>query len=142
MARDYYEVLGVARDADDAAIKKAYRKLAMKYHPDRNPDDKQAEEKFKEIGEAYEVLSVPTPDGAAKLKLPAGTSGGTIFRVRGKGMPALKGGSRGDLMVEIQVETPTNLSAAQKKALESFTGTLGNSNQPEATDFLRLRLLL
>ena len=57
MARDYYEVLGVARDADDAAIKKAYRKLAMKYHPDRNPDDKQAEEKFKEIGEAYEVLS-------------------------------------------------------------------------------------
>ena len=57
MARDYYEVLGVTRDADDAAIKKAYRKLAMKYHPDRNPDDKQAEEKFKEIGEAYEVLS-------------------------------------------------------------------------------------
>ena len=57
MSRDYYEVLGVARDADDTTIKKAYRKLAMKYHPDRNPDNKEAEEKFKEVGEAYEVLS-------------------------------------------------------------------------------------
>lgn len=55
--KDYYEVLGVARDASDSDIKKAYRKLAMKYHPDRNPDDKTAEEKFKELGEAYEVLS-------------------------------------------------------------------------------------
>ncbi len=55
--RDYYEVLGVAKNADDNAIKKAYRKIAMKYHPDRNPDDKVAEEKFKEAAEAYEVLS-------------------------------------------------------------------------------------
>jgi molecular chaperone DnaJ len=54
--RDYYEVLGVNRDADEEAIKKAYRKLAMKYHPDRAPDDKSAEEKFKEAKEAYEVL--------------------------------------------------------------------------------------
>ena len=59
MAGDYYEVLGVERNADDNTIKKAYRKLAMKYHPDRNPDDKEAEEKFKEVGEAYEVLSNP-----------------------------------------------------------------------------------
>ena len=372
MSKDYYEVLGVARDADDATIKKAYRKLAMKYHPDRNPDDKQAEEKFKEIGEAYEVLSdadkraaydrlgheafkqggmggagagsgfggfrdpmdifaqmfggmggfagfgggqarhadprrpgsdlrydldisleeaargcdkileierlvpcdacgatgskdgakgyktcptchgsgvvtrqsgffvqqstcptcrgmgqtlsnpcskchgegrvhkdvkitlhippgvdtgtklrssgngdaglrggetgdlyvfievvqhdvftrdgrdlsytmpvpfalasaggvlsVPTLDGAAKLKLPAGTSGGTIFRVRGKGMPALKGGARGDLMVEVQVETPVRLDAAQKKALDTFTATLSEKNQPECAAFLK-----
>jgi molecular chaperone DnaJ len=55
--RDYYEVLGVNRDASDEDIKKAYRKLAMKHHPDRNPDDKTAEEKFKEAKEAYEVLS-------------------------------------------------------------------------------------
>lgn len=57
MPRDYYEVLGVARDADDKVVKKAYRKLAMKYHPDRAPDDPDAEAKFKEGSEAYEVLS-------------------------------------------------------------------------------------
>jgi molecular chaperone DnaJ len=55
--RDYYEVLGVNRDASDEEIKKSYRKLAMKYHPDRNPDRKDAEEKFKEAKEAYEILS-------------------------------------------------------------------------------------
>lgn len=55
--RDYYEVLGVAKNATDDEIKKAYRKLAIKYHPDKNPDDKEAEEKFKEAAEAYDVLS-------------------------------------------------------------------------------------
>lgn len=55
--RDYYEVLGVEKDADAATLKKAYRKLAIKHHPDRNPDDAQAEERFKEISEAYAVLS-------------------------------------------------------------------------------------
>lgn len=369
MAGDYYEVLGVAKDADEATIKKAYRKLAMKYHPDRNPDDKSAEEKFKEVGEAYEVLSnpdkraaydrmghdafknggmggagggaggfggfadpmdifaqffggmggfggggrrrqadprqpgsdlrydlgitleeaahgcsrtvqierlvpcdacgatgskdgragykqcatchgtgvvtrqsgffvqqstcpachgmgqtisnpcpkchgdgrvhkdvkvslhvppgvddgtrirstgngdaglhggdtgdlyvyievkshdvftregldlhcampvpfidaikggvveVPTLDGAAKLKMPPGTGSGTIFRVRGKGMPSLKGSGRGDLMVEAQVETPVDLSSAQLKALDAFAETLKEGNQPEVRDF-------
>ncbi|MDY5858691.1 MAG: molecular chaperone DnaJ [Porphyromonas sp.] len=57
--RDYYEVLGVERSANDDALKKAYRKLAIQYHPDKNPGDKEAEEKFKEIAEAYDVLSDP-----------------------------------------------------------------------------------
>ena len=57
--RDYYEVLGVARDATADQIKSAYRKLAMKYHPDRNPDNPEAKEKFTEVSEAYEVLSNP-----------------------------------------------------------------------------------
>lgn len=57
--RDYYDVLGVAKTANADEIKKAYRKLAIKYHPDKNPDNKEAEEKFKEAAEAYEVLSDP-----------------------------------------------------------------------------------
>lgn len=55
--RDYYEVLGLAKGASEEELKKAYRKLALKYHPDRNPGDKEAEEKFKELAEAYDVLS-------------------------------------------------------------------------------------
>jgi molecular chaperone DnaJ len=54
--RDYYETLGVSKGADSEELKKAYRKLAMQYHPDRNQGDKEAEKKFKEINEAYEIL--------------------------------------------------------------------------------------
>ena len=62
--RDYYEILGVAKNASDDELKKAYRKMAMKYHPDRNPDSKESEEKFKEAKEAYEMLSDEQKRGA------------------------------------------------------------------------------
>ncbi len=58
--RDYYEILGLGKDASAAEIKKAYRQLALKYHPDKNPDNKEAEEHFKEAAEAYEILSDET----------------------------------------------------------------------------------
>jgi curved DNA-binding protein len=61
--KDYYQILGVARNADDKAIKRAFRKLAQQYHPDKNPGDKAAEAKFKEINEAYTVLSDPEKRG-------------------------------------------------------------------------------
>ena len=57
--RDYYEILGVSKDATAAELKKAYRKLAIKFHPDKNPDDQEAEDNFKELGEAYEALIPP-----------------------------------------------------------------------------------
>src|SRR5262245_503013 len=60
MPRDYYEVLGVARDASEEDVKKAYRKLARQHHPDRNPGDKAAEARFKEVQEAYDVLGDKT----------------------------------------------------------------------------------
>ena len=55
--KDYYDVLGVSRDSDASSLKSAYRKLAMKYHPDKNHGDSNAEKKFKEVSEAYEILS-------------------------------------------------------------------------------------
>ncbi len=61
--RDYYEVLGVTRTAEETEIKKAYRQMALQYHPDRNPGDKDSEEKFKEASEAYEVLRDPEKRG-------------------------------------------------------------------------------
>ena len=73
--RDYYEILSVAKSADAKEVKRAYRKLAMKYHPDRNPDDKEAEGKFKEATEAYEILSDEQKRGAYDQYGHAGVDG-------------------------------------------------------------------
>ncbi|MDZ7924198.1 MAG: molecular chaperone DnaJ [Marinagarivorans sp.] len=75
--RDYYEVLGVAKGVDEKELKKAYRRIAMKYHPDRNPDDAAAEDKFKEASEAYEVLSDDQKRGAYDRYGHAGVEGAT-----------------------------------------------------------------
>src|ERR1700735_2674080 len=73
---DYYEVLGVARDCSDQELKSAYRKLALKYHPDRNPGNHAAEEKFKEASEAYQVLCDSDKRAAYDRYGHAGVSGG------------------------------------------------------------------
>ena len=78
--RDYYEVLGVARTATAEEIKKAYRKKAIEYHPDRNPDNKEAEEKFKEAVEAYEILSDASKCACCCLK---GGPDALLWGVRG-----------------------------------------------------------
>lgn len=88
--RDYYEVLGVSKTATPDELKKAYRKLAVKYHPDKNPGDKQAEEKFKEAAEAYNVLSDPDKrqkyDQFGHSMGPQGFPGGGSYEYSGGGM--------------------------------------------------------
>ena len=84
--RDYYEVLGVSKNATPEELKKAYRQLALKYHPDRNPGDKEAEEKFKEAAEAYEVLSNPEKRARYDRYGHAGMSGTGGFSGQGMSM--------------------------------------------------------
>jgi len=98
--RDYYETLGVNRDASDEDIKKSYRKLAMKYHPDRNPDNKESEEKFKEAKEAYEMLSDPQKRAAYDSYGHAGVDPSAAAAGGGAGMGGFEG-VFGDIFGEI-----------------------------------------
>src|SRR5262245_50555109 len=91
--RDYYEVLGVRRDADDAALKSAYRKLALAHHPDRNPNNPAASEKFKEASEAYAVLSDPEKRARYDRLGHAGVGGAGGFG----GFPGFDAAGFGDL---------------------------------------------
>ena len=95
--RDYYDVLGVSKDADEKALKSAYRKLAMKYHPDQNQGDEAAEAKFKEVGEAYAILSDPDQKAAYdRFGHAAFENGGP-----GGGNPFGGGGDPGDIFQDI-----------------------------------------
>src|ERR1700750_1942206 len=88
MEKDYYKALGVAKDADAGAIKKAYRKLAVQLHPDKNPGDAAAEARFKEVSEAYDVLS----DSAKRAEYDEARSLFASGRVPGGGFPGGAGG--------------------------------------------------
>ena len=94
--RDYYEVLGVSKNASDDELKKAYRRLAMRHHPDRNPDDKEAEGKFKEASEAYEVLSDGQKRAAYDQFGHAGVGGAA-----GGGGPGFGGAGFGDIFGDV-----------------------------------------
>jgi molecular chaperone DnaJ len=82
-------------------------------------------------------LKVPTLDGQSSIKIPAGTQGGTVFRLRDKGMPGLSGGRRGDLHVKAQVEVPTRLSSEQQEKLRSFSESIGEQNSPMQESFFQ-----
>src|SRR3569623_1770807 len=121
--KDYYKILGVGRTATQDEVKRAYRKLARKYHPDVSKEA-DAEAKFKEVGEAYEVLKdpekraaydqlganwkagqefAPPPAGVVDLKVPAGSASGRKLRLKGRGIP---GEPAGDLYAVLQLVAP------------------------------------
>ncbi|HWA24409.1 MAG TPA: molecular chaperone DnaJ [Lacunisphaera sp.] len=81
------------------------------------------------------TISVPTMEGKASLKIPAGTQSGTTFRLRGRGMPPLRGGPQGDQLIRVQVEVPTSLSSEQRKKLEDFAHACGDADEPTSRSF-------
>lgn len=121
--RDYYEILGVPKDADENTIKKAYRKTAMKYHPDRNPDNKEAEEKFKEAAEAYEILS----DADKKARYDRFGHAGVDPNMGGGG-----GGFRGGMSMEDIFEQFGHVFGDSGSPFDTFFGG-GRSGQRRAS---------
>ena len=112
--RDYYEVLGVSKNASDDEIKRAYKKMAIKYHPDRNPDDKEAEAKFKEAAEAYDVLRDPQKRARYDQFGPEGVNGAGGFGGGGMNMDDIFSmfgdifGAMADLVASVEAAEPGN----------------------------------
>ena len=132
MTKDFYAELGVGKDADSATIKKAYRKLARQYHPDRNPDDAAAAEKFKEIGEAYAVLS----DAQERKQYDAIRSmagGGARFTAGGPGGAA---GSAG--FEDIFSQMFGGAGGTGGNVRFTTTGGAGGGSEPDLDDLLRM----
>ena len=121
--RDYYTVLGVNRDASEEDIKKSYRKLAMKHHPDRNPDDKGAEEKFKEAKEAYEVLSDAKKRAAYDQFGHAGVDPSAGFGA-GRGRAASAAGPRASAASPTRSATSSARSSARSAAGAAATASI------------------
>src|SRR5215212_9565115 len=119
--RDYYEVLGVERTATAEEVKRSYRKLAVQFHPDKNPDDAGAEEKFKELGEAYDVLMDPDKRAAydrfGHAAFSQGTSfrGGGIFETFFGGGAATEDGRGSDLRYDMQITLEEAAFGAEKE---------------------------
>src|SRR4051812_20064521 len=117
MKMDYYEVLGVERTADDGELKSAYRKLAMQFHPDRNPNNPEAEERFKACSEAYQVLSDPDKRAAYDRYGHAGVNGASGF---GGGSP-FQQGDLGDIFGDLFGEM-FNMGSSQRRASRAQRG--------------------
>ena len=146
-SKDYYEILGVPRDADDATLKKAYRTLARQHHPDKNPGDVRAEERFKEISEAYTVLS--DPDKRAQYDrfgtvsdLGGGAGFGTIFEDLFEGFFGGGGGRRGrarrgdDLQYRLEIsleEAAQGLESKLQIPRHESCEVCGGTGQEEGT---------
>ena len=81
------------------------------------------------------TIEVPTMEGKAALKIPAGTQSGTTFRLKGRGMPHLRGGAKGDQLIRVHVEVPTSLTADQRKKLEDFAQASGDADEPMGRSF-------
>jgi molecular chaperone DnaJ len=124
--RDYYEVLGVSKTASPDEIKKAYRKIAIKYHPDKNPDDPSAEDKFKEAAEAYEVLS-----NADKKQ-----------RYDQYGHQGVNGGGYGNMNMEDIFSQFGDIFGGSGSPFESFFGGGGGGRRVRKGSNLRIKLKL
>ena len=124
---EYYEFLGVSRDCNDQELKTAYRRLAMQFHPDRNPDNPQAEEKFKQASEAYQVLSDPPPAGSSRLA----QSGNLMLGRHDTGTAAARQGFQQDLWHYTIAKMVDACSAA---GIKPFYGPFGDFSDTEGCE--------